>query len=450
MNITQEKIDNLNAVIKVELNEADYKANVDKMLKDHRKKASIPGFRKGHVPMGMVKKMVGTNVLVDEINKILSSSLEEYINNEKLEVLGNPLPKLDDQEKIDWENQKDFEFKYEVGLAPQFDLKLSDKLKFDQYKIQVDPKIIENQTTDLAKRYGKMSNPEVSEAGDMLYGTFVELDGDTIKEGGIMHSSVIIIEAVTDKKLQKELTGKKSGDLVVLDPKKISENDTDQAAALGIKVEELVNITGNFNFTVDKINRMEAAELNQELFDKVFGPGNVSSEEEFKAKIEEQLGAKLTIDSDRKLKADIQEKILKDLKLELPNEFLKKWIAASNEKPITEDQINNEYESYADGLKWQLVENKIIKDKDIKVSHDEVMDHTKTLLKQQMASYGLPEGSDEELAETANKVLANQEEARNIYMMLYDQKIMSMFKETFKLKEKEISYDDFVKMATKK
>lgn len=177
MNITQEKIDDLNAVIKVELKEADYKDKVDTVLKDYRKKASLPGFRKGHVPMGMVKKMVGVNALVEEINKILSDSLNEYLSKEKLDVLGNPLPKLEDQEKIDWENQKDFEFKYDVGLAPQFDLKLSDKYKFDYYKIKVDKKDLDKQMADIAKRYGKMSNPEVAEASDMLYGQFVELDG---------------------------------------------------------------------------------------------------------------------------------------------------------------------------------------------------------------------------------------------------------------------------------
>jgi len=451
MNITQEKIDNLNAVIKVELTEADYKEKVDNVLKDYRKKANVPGFRKGHVPMGMVKKMVGANAMVDEINKILSSSLNEYLTNEKLEVLGNPLPKLEDQEKIDWENQKDFEFKYDVGLAPQFDLKLSDKFKFEYYKIKVDKKELDKQVADIAKRYGKMSNPEAAEATDMLYGQFVELDDkDEIKEGGIMNSSVLIIESVTDKKLQKELVGKKGGDTVILDPKKISEHETDQATALGIQVPELKSITTNFKFNVEKVNRVEPAEVNQDLFDKVFGPNTIKSEDEFRAKIEEQMSGSLVTESERKLKADIQNELLGKLKLSLPDSFLKRWIAASNEKPITPEQVEEEYDEYAKGLKWQLIENKVIKDHDVKVDPEEVMEHTKGLLKQQMASMGMPTDNEEELAETANRVLQNQDEARNIYMMIYDQKLMTLYKNTFKLKEKEVSYEDFIKIVSKK
>ena len=200
MNITQEKIDDLNAVIKVNVTEADYKDKVDTVLKDYRKKASIPGFRKGHVPMGMVKKMMGTNAMVDEINKILSEALQNYLTTEKLDVLGNPLPKLEDQSTIDWENQKDFEFRYDVGLAPSFDVNVGDKFKFEQYKIKVDKKDLDKQISDIAKRYGKMSNPDVAEATDMLYGKFEELDGKDLKEEGISNSSIVVIESVTDKK----------------------------------------------------------------------------------------------------------------------------------------------------------------------------------------------------------------------------------------------------------
>lgn len=449
MNITQEKIDDLNAVIKVELKEADYKEKVDNVLRDYRKKASLPGFRKGHVPMGMVKKMVGVNALVDEINKILSDSLNEYLSNEKLDVLGNPLPKLEDQQKIDWENQTDFEFRYDVGLAPQFDLKLSDKYKFEYYKIKVDKKDLDKQVQDICKRYGKMSNPEVSEANDMLYGQFVELDGKEIKSGGIMHSSIIVIESVTDKKLKEELTGKQSGDQIDLDVKKISEHEADQAAAIGVKLDELKGIKSKFRFTVEKINRIEPAEMNQELFDKVFGPNQVKSEAEFRTKLEEQMSQGLVTESERKLKADIQTELLDKLKLNLPDAFLKRWIAASNEKPITPEQIENEYDQYAKGLKWQLIENKVIQDNDIKVNHEEVVEKTKDLLKQQMASMGLPTDNEDELGETANRVLQNQDEARNIYMMMYDEKLMGLYKSTFKVKEKEVSYEEFIKIVSK-
>ncbi|MBI2280548.1 MAG: trigger factor [Bacteroidetes bacterium] len=450
MNITQEKIDQLNAVIKIQLSEADYKKNVDKVLKDYQNKATVPGFRKGHVPMGMVKKMVGVNAMVDEINKVLSASLQQYINDEKLDVLGNPLPKLNEQEKIDWENQKDFEFRYDVGLAPKFELELSDKLKFDQYVIKVSKNDINKYIEDLSRRYGKMTNPEVSDADDMLFGKFEELENGEFKAGGIVHSSVVIIKSVTDSSLQKKLTGLKAGDVVEFDPKKVSEHESDVATALGVHVNELKGITNKFRYTVEKINKILPAEVNQELFDKVFGTNKITSEQEFRGKIEEQLSQGLIVDSDRKLKSDIQEELFKKLNLALPDAFLKRWIAATNEKPVTPEQIEQDYDQYSKELKWQLIENKIIKQFDIKVSNPEVVEYTKGLLKNQLASMGLPTDDDKDLTETANRVLHNQEEARNIYMMLYDIKMMEMFKSTFKLNKKEISYEDFAKIAYNK
>ena len=451
MNITTEKVDDLNAILKVELKQEDYQDKVDAQLKDYRKKANIPGFRKGHVPMGMVKKMVGTNLLVEEINKILSESLHKYIQDEKLDVLGNPLPKMGEEDKIDWENQTDFEFRYDLGLAPQFDVKIGDKYKFDYYKIKVAEKDVDKYVNDIAKRYGKMSNPDVAEADDMVFGNFEELDGTgNVKEGGISHSSVIIIEAVTDKKLQKALVGAKSGDTFDVDPRTISPQVKDQAAAIGVDEATFATVISKFKFTVDKVNRIIPAELNAELFDKLYGPGNVKDVKEFRAKVSEELGRGLSVDADRKLKADVQEELIKKLKLDLPDEFLKRWIVASNEKPITPEQIEAEYDDYAKGLKWQLIENKIIKDNDVKVEHEEVIEHTKGLLAQQMAGMGMPNNDDEQLTETANRVLQNEEEARNIYMMMYDNKLMTLYKNSFKLKEKEISYDDFVKLAYEK
>ena len=451
MNITKENVDDLNAVIKVQLNQTDYQEKVDKVLKDHRKNANIPGFRKGHVPMGMIKKQVGTNVLVDEINKILSASLQEFITKEDLNLLGNPLPKLDEQEKIDWETQKDFEFNYVVGVAPEFDVDLGSKLKLDYYKIKVAEKDVDKYIKDVAKRYGKMTNPEVAESDDMLFGKFEELDGTgAIKEDGINHSSVIIIEAVTDKKLQKNLVGAKAGDTFELDPKKVSEHETDQAAALGVDVAILKSIISKFKYTVEKINKVIPAELNQDLFDKVYGPNAVKDETEFRAKVSDELGKGLSVDADRKLKADIQEKLIEKLKLKLPDTFLKRWIVASNEKPISAEQVEEEYDDYAKGLKWQLIENKIIKSNDIQVTPEEVVEHTKGLLKQQMAGMGLPDNNDDELTETANRVLQNEEEARNLYMMMYDTKLMELYKNSIKLKEKEVSYEDFIKLAYNK
>lgn len=450
MNITQEKIDDLNAIIKVQLKEDDYQDKIENQLKEYRKKASIPGFRKGNVPMGMIKKMVGTNLLVEELNKILSHSLQNYLTKEKLEVLGNPLPKMEEDNKIDWENQKEFEFSYEVGLAPNFSLDKLDKYKFDVYKIKVTDKDVKKQVIDLARRYGKMTNPEIAEADDMLFGKFEELDAfGNIKEGGIVHSSVIIIKSVTDKKLQKELIGAKKGDTFKINPKTVSEYETDQAQALGVEVAQLKSIISQFNYTVEKVNRVIPAEINQELFDKVFGPETVKSEKEFNDKIAEELNKGLLVDSERKFLTDVQDELLKSLNLKLPDSFLKKWIAASNEKPISAEQIEKEYDHYAESLKWQLIKNKIIEVSNIKVASEDVVDYTKGLLSQQMKSMGMIDDDDEQLTLTATNILQNQEEARRIYEMLYDSKLKDVFKTTFKLKDKEIEYEKFIEMINK-
>jgi len=448
MNISQEKVDDLNAIIKIEVKQADYQEKVDKVMNTHRKNANIPGFRKGHVPMGMIKKQVGITVIVDEINKVLSASLQNYIKEQDLNILGNPLPKLDEQNSIDWANQKDFEFNYVVGIAPEFKVDVLSKLKVDYYKIKVADKDVDKYITDVAKRYGKMSNPDVATADDMLFGKFEELDGTgNVKEGGISHNSMLIIEAVTDKKVQKGFVGAKSADSFDIDPKIVSPSPTDQAAAIGVDVATLATVISKFKFTVDKINKIIPADLDQELFDKVYGPGVVADEKAFRTKVSEELGKGLSADADRKLKADIQDKLIEKVKLKLPDTFLKRWIRESNEKPISAEQIELEYDNYAKGLQWQLIENKLIQTNDIKVSHAEVVEHTKGLLLQQMAGMGLPNNNDDELTETANRVLQNQEEAKNLYMMMYDTRLLKVYKEEVKLKEKEISYEDFVKLA---
>jgi trigger factor len=452
MNITKEKVDDLNAIIKVQIDQADYQENVDKIMRNHRKNANIPGFRKGHVPMGMIKKQVGISVVVEEVNKVLSESLHHFITSEKLNLLGNPLPKLDTQKAIDWATQKDFEFSYEVGIAPEFNVDVVSKLKLDYYKIKVADKDVDKHISDVAKRYGKMSNPDTAQADDMIFGKFEELDGaGNIKEGGISHTSVIIVEAVTDKKVQKNLVGAKANDIFEIDPRIVSENPQDQAAAIGVEASQLATIISKFKFTVEKVNKIIPAEINQELFDKVYGPGNIADVKEFRAKVAEELGKGLSTDADRKLKVDLQDELIKKLKLKLPDTFLKRWIRESNEKPITIEQVESEYENYSKGLQWQLIENKLIQSNEIKVTQEEVVEHTKGLLAQQMASMGLPGGTnDEELTETANRVLQNEEEAKNLYMMLYDAKLMDLYKTTLKLKEKEVTYEAFVKLAYKK
>jgi len=451
MNVVREDVDALNAIIKVVVSPEDYQGKVKEALNKYRKTAKIPGFRPGHIPMGLIEKQYGKSVLSEELNKTVNSSLQAFISENKIEILGHPIPAKDNEFKGDFEKPAEFEFKYEIGLAPTFEVPLSSKNKFDYNKVKVDKKLIDQQINDLRRRYGKLISAEEVTGSEMILAQFVELNADkSIKEGGILHSSTISMEFVEDKKVKKELTGKKVGDKVVVDPATVSKGGKDTAAMLGVSEAELENVSNLFEMTITEIKGMELAELNAELFDKLFGEGAVKNEKELEARIVADLSGMFANDSDRILTRDVYDTLIEKTKISLPDEFLKRWIKISNEKEISDEQIAAEYDGYAKGLKWQLIQGNIFKTNNIKLDNAEVIDFTKGLLINNYAQYGMPAPEDKELTASAMQVLQNQEEAGRVYDMLAEQKLMSYFKETVKLNEKEISYDDFVKLAEKK
>jgi len=446
MNISKENIDSLNAVLKIELSAADYQDRVATVLADYRKTADMPGFRKGKVPMGVVKKRYGIPVKVEEINKILSDSITKYIVDEKLDILGNPLPK--EAEQIDWDKQEDFVFEYELGLAPIFDVKISKKTKIDFYNIKADDTMIDRYAEDIAKRYGKMSSPEKVEEKDLVYGTFQELDADGLAvEGGITNQASVSLDFVKTKQLKNEFIGSEKGVVIVFDPKKAFENDTDTAAMLNIDKEAYADLKANFSFTIDNISRMEPADLNTELFDKVYGEGVVKNEKEFRAKIATEAENTFLGESDRKFQNDAVDFLLEKTSFDLPEEFLKRWMQTVSEKPVTLDEIENDFEGYKKSLKWQIIENKIAKENNLSVAKEEAIEETKKLIAAQMAQYGQLSPEGEQLEQYAQQVLANKEEEKNIYDRVFASKMTAFFKESFKMNEKEISYEDFIKLA---
>jgi len=448
MNVIRENVDALNAVLKVQIAPEDYKGKVEKALADYRKRANIPGFRQGKVPMGMIKKQYGKGVLADELNKSVNEALYNFLNEEKIEILGNPIPKYDAEVKGDWDNPAEFEFQYEIGLAPEFEIKLSGRNKFDYIKVKTDDKLVNQQIDDLRRRYGKLIAGEEVSGNELVLGQFVELDeNEAIKEGGVMHSSTISVEFVEDKATLKALKGKKVGDKVVVDPAKLSRGEDDLAAMLGVKKEDLAGLSNKFQLTINEIRKMELAELNQELFDKLFGEGEITSEKELKERIANDMNGMFDGDSDRLFTRGVYEHLIEKTEVELPNEFLKRWIKMSNEKEVTDEQIAAEYDEYAKGLKWQLIQGKLFKDNEVKINPDEAVEFTKSLLVSQYAQYGIPAPEDAELTESARKVLANKEEANRVYDMLAERKLTELFKGLVKLNEKEVSYDDFVKLA---
>ena len=450
MNVVRQDVDALNAVLKVEVTPADYSNKVKATLEKHRKTAKIPGFRPGHVPAALIQKQYGKSVLAEELNRVVNDALYNFISTNKIEILGNPIPKAGSEVKGDFNAPADFVFEYEIGLTPTFEIPLSDKSKYDYLKVKVDEKLMNKQIEDLRRRYGKLTSTESVGENDLVLAQFVELNEDgEIKPGGIMHSSTVSLEFMEDKKVKSEFIGKNKGDKIVVDPSKVSRGGDDTASMLGIKIEDLDTISDKFQMTINEVKHMEMADLNQELFDRLFGEGVVNSEEELKKRIAADLEGMFANDSDRLLTRSIYEDLIENRKLELPTEFLKRWIKLSNEKEISDEQMDREFDGYAKSLKWQLIQGNIFKSNDIKLDNNEVIDFTKGLLISNYAQYGIPAPDDKELIATALQVLQNKEEATRVYDMLAEQKLTQYFKNTVKLKDKEISYDEFVEIASK-
>lgn len=443
MNVVEEKIDDLNAVIRVQIVPEDYSEKVDKTLKDYRKQANIPGFRPGKVPMGLIKNKYGKAVLAEELNKVVNESINNFITTNKVEILGNPMPKEDEEVKGDFDNPGEFEFAYEIGLAPEFEVNLSKKNKFDYLKVDIADDILDKEVENLAKRYGSLVPAEKAGEKDMVLGEFKQIDGD------ITNTSTISMEFIADDKVKKEIVGQKVGTTLKLDPKSVSKGAEDMAAMLAISKEEAEALEGDFEFKITEIKTMVPAAVDQALFDKLFGEGAVKTEEELRERIKTDLERMFTNDSDRLLSQTISDKLIEKTNFDLPEDFLKRWIMASSEKEVTREELDADFENYAKSLKWQLIQNKIIKNNDIKVEPDEVMEYTKGLLVNQYAQYGMPAPEDAQLLSQAQEVLQNREEANKIYDNIYGSKMLSFFKETVKLNEKSLPYDDFVKEAYK-
>lgn len=449
MNITKENTDELNAVLKIKIGPEDYQAKIDSALKDYQKKVNMPGFRPGKVPAGMIKKMYGKSILAEELNKLLSDSLYKYISENNLEVLGNPLPKEDGVQEMNIEAQKEFEFLYDLGLAPKFNVNISDKDKHVYYTVIIDDSLIDKYVEEVCRRYGSVTQPEASEDKDMLFGDFVELDDSgNILPGGIFKSSSLFLEKIKNEELKKLLIGLKIEDKTQLDLVKLTENAAELATLLSIEIEKAETLTSQFQFTVKGISRLKVAEQNQELFDKVYGVGKVNSQEEFRNKIKEELESMYAKESDAKFKADIVKALLDKLNISLPDEFLKRWMMAVSKEPVTYEQINAEYTHYSDGLKWQLIENKILKDNQISVSKEEVTEYVKKNIREQYARYMKDASIEEaELETIAKRVFEKEEEIKKIYDQLYNSKIMHLFKTKFTIEEKKVNSDEFFSMG---
>ncbi|WP_158828302.1 trigger factor [Mucilaginibacter lacusdianchii] len=448
MNISQEKTDKLNAVIKINIDAVDYQARVDKAIKEQAKKAQLPGFRKGMVPAAHIKRMYGKSILVDEINNLLSDTLNNYLNEQQLEVLGQPLPKVDDTKEYNWDFADNFEFNYEVGLAPEFDVNFSADDKLTSYKIKVDDETLASRIKNLRRSYGKMTNPDVSADDDVLFGELVQLSADgSVFEGGITNTTTLRLDQVQDEEIKKSLIGLKKDDVVELDIQKAFNNEAPRVAAL-LKVDEATaaELQSKFRFTVKNINRLEDSDLDQAFFDKILGEGTVTTEEEFKAKITEELENMMVQDSNSKLQADIYNQALEKINFELPDEFLKRWLKATNEK-LSDEELAGGYDDFAKNLKWTLIGNKIVKEQNLEIKYEDVLDLAKQRIDAQFRMYSPQPISEEQLSQYAVQFLQDKENANRIFEEAKSQKVFDYLKSVVTLNEQEIAFDEFSKLV---
>ena len=447
MNITTENIDDLNAILKVKIEKADYEDKVETVLKDYRKKATIKGFRPGMVPIGLIKKMYGRAVQIDEINKVVTENIQKYITDEKLEILGDPLSKADEQDKIDFDTQQDFTFSFELGLTPVFELKLSKKNKVNQYDIIVDEKMRSQYLENYTRRYGELKKTEQIEEKDVVKGRIEAIDenGNVIPEGPSVEETSLGIDIIKDKKIKKEFIGKNIHETIDFDLKKAFPNDTEIAGILHKKKEEVADLGANYRFTVNEISRFYPAELGKELFHKVFGEGVINSEEEFMKKIEEEIVANLKRESDFKLMMDIKNMTMEKTDFQLPEEFLKKWLLRVNEKS-TAEQIEKEFDSFSKDLKWQLIRNKVARDNEVKISEEELQKEAENITRYQFQQYGLFYTTDEQIANYAKETLKRDEDAKRIADKMLDEKVILLIKELVKLEDKSVTTEEFNKL----
>ena len=444
MKIADKKKGNTTLLLEVNIKEKDYIDSVESSLVNYRKKMNLPGFRVGKVPMGLVKKKYQLPIKVEEINKLLSQNIQKYISEKKISILGGPMPV---DKVIDFENNVDFIFEYELGLQPDVNLALAEKSKIDYWVIE--PKIdqIKDHILSLQKRYGQIINPDSINAGDMLNVNLKELVGNKPKEGGVSNTTSLLLDKIEDDSVKKKFLKMKKSETIVFELKKSFSNQTDLASMLNISKEELGKIESNFSCEIQNISRLVPAEINAEFFKKVYPDKNIKTQKEFKSIIKSELSSNYLKDSDRKLFNDASLLFIEKIKLSLPEEFLKRWLKSNAKKEFSESEFNAEYKNYLKYLSWQLIENKICIENDIKITNERLIEFTKERVLEQMKSYGNVKMGDKEIDGIVSNILKNKQEAEKMTNELVVIELTAYFKNNMKLKRNSVSLDEFIKLA---
>lgn len=435
MKISINKLNTVSGIISVQIEKKDYEGKVIEVLKNYSKTAKIPGFRKGFVPMGLIKKQYGNAVKVDEINKLLDSSLKKYINENKLDILGGPIPKTDNE--IDWDSEL-INFDFEIGYSPEFKINFKAKKPIIKFEVKADKKMIDNQLKNIQSRYGKLvSKIKIDKTSEIT--ALFKSEDDIIN-----NSSTFKIETLKPS-FAKKLIGLKVGDVVSQNASKIFREEQDLSRNIKIELSKAKQYKNNLVITIEEINERELADLNQELFDKVFGKNSVKSIAEMKSKLGDDFVKQFQTQVDQKLMNDTIEYLIDSTKVNLPSDFLIKWMKLNSEKKISIDEAKIEYEKSEKGMKYQLIESKIIIDNNLQVNFEDLKAFTTDLIKNQMKQYGQLIPEDKELDEIIARVMSNKDEIKRLTEQLTSKRMLDFFKENFNYKIKKVTYDEYIK-----
>lgn len=445
MNVSHNSIDKLNAVISIEIEKADYADRVKKSLRSYGERANIPGFRRGHVPFGMLVKMFGKSVKAEEVNRLISESLYNYISDNKLNILGEPMTAED--QTIDLEADENFTFKFDIALAPEINVTVDKNIKVPYYNIAVSDDMVAKQDEMFRQRQGKQITVEaVTEERDLVKGSMVELENGVAKEGGIVVESTILSPAYIKAEKEK-FNGVKVGDKVVFNPAAACQDSMGELASmLNIDREQAAEVKNDFEMTVTEITHLQPAEHDQEFFDGIFGKDNVKSEEEYTAKVREMIASQLAPESDYRFGIDARKAIEAAAgEIELPAEFLKRWLVATNEK-YTDENIAEEYGKMEADLKWHLIKEHIAKAMEVKVDDEDLKALAISVTRQQFAQYGMSNVPDELLENYSQEMLKTKESRAQLIDRATEAKIQNAIKNAVTLEEKEVSTEEFGKL----
>ncbi|MDP3452299.1 MAG: trigger factor [Bacteroidales bacterium] len=432
MKITQKSSDDLTLIVTLSIEKDDYTEKRKKILNDYRKKADIKGFRKGMAPVSFIEKMHGRAALLDAVNGIISDGLNNYITENKLNIIGEPLPNETEQKPVDWENDESFEVSFDLALAPKIEINLSQEDKIVYYDVEVSEQEREKYRSNLLRQHGTLKNEESVEEDDFIIADLVQ--GETRIEG-----TYIAVKSISDKKILKSILGKKSGDIFEIDVNKAFENETDRAAMLKVKREELAQLDPLYSVEIKEIKRFASPEINQELFDKIFGPGVVNSEEEFSNKITERISAEYAQESDYRFMLDAREALITKAAIALPEEFLKRWLFSANEGKFTMEEIEKDFDLFLKDFRWQMVRQYITKEQNIQLTRENLLDHARKIAAYQFSMYGLNNAPADQINHYAESLLANEKEGKRIYEKVEDDLVIDYVRSVVTLDRKSIS-----------